>query len=95
MMVLVQAAITPILAPVLARMAEQEVTIRTQAEMIGRQSAELDAARVEIQALLARIAARPVEPSTEPLGSRWRAWGAGALMVLTIIALVVLLAWRA
>ena len=34
----------PILAPVMARMAEQDVTIRDQAETIGRQSAELERA---------------------------------------------------
>ena len=58
MMALVQAAVTPILAPVMTRMAEQEVTIREQAEMIG----EL---RAENRAL---VAPQRRNPSSRPRG---------------------------
>ena len=83
---LVQAAITPILAPVMARMAEQEATIREQAETIG----EL---RAENRALLASTAPQSVEPTTEAPTARpasttwltpWRFWIIAALMLVLV-----------
>lgn len=71
----------------LKRQAEASlVLIAQQAETIG----EL---RAENRALLARTEVHSAESSREPPAARWRAWGAGALMVLTIVALVVLMGW--
>jgi len=64
MIALVQAAVMPILAPVMARMAEQDVTIRDQAETIGRQSAELEAARAQICALEGSGGPQSPDPTT-------------------------------
>ena len=84
-MALVQAAITPILAPVMARMAEQEATIRTQAETIG----EL---RAENRALLARTGAEAPEPTPESSPPIWRLWWLW-LALLVVAGLAVLGAW--
>jgi hypothetical protein len=89
MLALVQAAVTPILVPVMARMAEQEATIRQQAETIG----EL---RAENRALVARTAAQD-EEALRDLGelfpSRWRVLWPWVLGVLAIVAAAALLVW--
>jgi excisionase family DNA binding protein len=88
MLHLVQAAVTPILAPVMARMAEQEATIRQQAETIG----EL---RASYRALEARTAPQSVDPTPEPSPAGWRpllAWSPTvALLVMTLVLAVLLL----
>ena len=95
-----------ILELLVARMAEQEATIRDQAERLGRQVAkleravsiavklsdELDAARARISTLEASTAAQVVEPSRPP----WRAWwlwlGLLAPILATAIVVVLLVA---
>jgi excisionase family DNA binding protein len=87
MLSLVQAAVTPILAPVMTRLAEQEATIRSQAETIG----EL---RAENRALLASTTAHNVEPTREPsvlfLRRRWL-WV--SVLAGFVVVIVLLLAW--
>jgi excisionase family DNA binding protein len=89
-----------VLEPLVLELRLSRETIAGQAERLGYVTAERDAARAELAA--ARASPSPVdaptaplsvELTTEPPGSRWHVWGAGALMVLTIVALAVLLAW--
>jgi hypothetical protein len=90
--------LTVVVVPLLAEVAASRQTIerlgetiRDQAETIGRQSAELEAARVQIQALTAPAAVESPDPTREPW---WRAWAPWLLAVTAIVVVVVLLAWR-
>jgi hypothetical protein len=67
---MIQATLTPIVAPLVAELAasrqaneRQADAIREQAETIGRQSAELEAARAQISTLEACTAPQSVEPT--------------------------------
>jgi excisionase family DNA binding protein len=75
------------LGPIMARVAEQEATIRGQAEMIG----EL---RAENRALTASTAPQSTEPTTDAFAARLRPLAPWLVAVLAIVAVVGLLAWR-
>jgi hypothetical protein len=85
------------LAPIMAQMAEQETTIRGQAETIGRQSAELERAASSIVALNAENQAlRAAQPSSEPsapLRRLWILWWPILTVLVALVAAGVLLGW--
>jgi len=73
-----------LLAPLVAVIERQADTIRDQAETIGRQAAELDAARGQIQALTPSTEAQSIETTPEP------AWHRLHVYVVTVVVLVTL-----
>jgi len=95
-----------VLAPLVARMGEQEGVIRDQAEQLGRLGERLDhvttelgRARAEIQALRAPTAPESPEPAREAPAPTWRLltrlWplGAGAVLI-AVLAVAAALALR-
>ena len=93
MVSLIQTTIAAVLGPLVGQLDVQRQTIERQAGELRALEREVGELRAENRALVARTEAQAVEPTPEPLPARWRAWVDGALMVLTIVALVVLLAW--
>lgn len=87
--------LTPILAPIVAELTATRQQLVSQAETIGRQSAELDAARAQISTLLAHTEAQAAEPTTEPPQARWSRWVEWSptvvLLVVTLVLAVLLL----
>jgi hypothetical protein len=94
---LIQATLTPIIAPLVGELAASRQALERQAgevreleREVGRVSALLDSARAQIRTLTAPTASQSVEPATEPsvlfLRRRW-------LWVAVLIAFVVLTAW--
>jgi excisionase family DNA binding protein len=89
-----------ILTPIMARMAEQETTIRDQAETIGTLRAELDAERRAHSPVAGQETPEPPDPAPEPPSPfPWplpptpnvRAVTPWLLAVLAIVAVIVLL----
>jgi hypothetical protein len=94
---LIQATLTPIIAPLVGELAASRQALERQAgelreleREVGRVSALLDSARAQIRTLTAPTASQSVEPATEPsvlfLRRRW-------LWVAVLIAFVVLTTW--
>jgi chromosome segregation ATPase len=65
----------------------------SQAEQIGRLTAELTAERAAKSSLEARTASHGGDAPQEPAISRWRTWAPWLLAALAICASVALLAW--
>jgi hypothetical protein len=78
-----------LLEPLVARMAEQEVTIRDQAETIGRQAAELDALRAQTTPA-GQETASGSESTPEAPVRWWRSWGIYGVVGLVLLAGVIL-----
>jgi excisionase family DNA binding protein len=99
---LVQATLTPIIAPLVAELAAtRQASERKDAELrdlereIGRVTALLDSARGEIRALTARP--RTEMPATPPEQASWawlrRRWVWVAVLVAFVLGIVALLVW--
>jgi hypothetical protein len=93
MAALIQATLTPIIAPLVAQLDAHRQTVEHQAETIGqlredrgRLSAELAGAQAEIQALASSAASGSAQPASRLPGTFLRAW---ARMDWLIVALVV------
>jgi hypothetical protein len=83
-----------VLGPLIGELAASRQANEQLSSQLVRQAEMIGQLRAENRALLASAAPQSVEPTTEPPDSRWQAWGAGTVLVLTIVALVVLLlAW--
>lgn len=81
-----------LLAPLVAVIERQAVQLVSQAGTIGRQSAELEAARAQISTLLASGATNTPDPTTGAPWRHWpRGWIAATAIVLVLVAVVVVL----
>jgi helix-turn-helix protein len=98
---LIQATLTPIIAPLVGELAASRQALERQAgelreleREVGRVSALLDSARAQIRTLTAPTASQSVEPATEPrvlfLRRRWL-WV--MVLVAFVVLIVALLAW--
>lgn len=76
-----------LLEPMVQLVAEQQTTIRDQAEQIGQLRAERDGLQAAI------LAAQTVTPSSEPASSVWRRWWPAALALAGFGVVIVLLVW--
>jgi len=81
------------LVPLVAALERSQATVNSQAETIGRQSAELEAARARISTLEASGAPQAVETAPEPFWSRWRTSAPWVLLAVILLLAVVLLRW--
>jgi len=97
MVSLIQASIRTVTGPLVAELAatwqdgtRKDDIIRDQAETIGRQSAELDAARSEIHALTASAVSGAEQSTPRSPGTFLRAWARlDWLVVALVVAIVV------
>ena len=99
MVSLIQTTIATVLGPLVGQLDAQRQTIERQADRVAELEREVGrlTERLALTApestLEASTAPQSPEPATGPPPARWRAWVDGALMVLTIVALIVLLVW--
>ena len=82
-----------VVEPLSKTIAEQQQQLVSQAETIGRLTAENETLRAAQAALGTRTAPQSVETAPGPFSGQLHEWIAAAVAVLAIVIVVVLLAW--